>query len=76
MSPQPAVQFKILGEETRIRIIELLKRKGPQCVSKLSQVLGITCSAVSQHLKILKQANLVCKERKGYWIHYRIDPKA
>ncbi len=37
---------------------------------------GITPSAVSQHLKILKHAGLVRNERKGYWIPYQIDPVA
>ena len=42
----------------------------------MSETLGITPSAVSQHLKILKHAGLVRNERKGYWIPYEIDPVA
>jgi ArsR family transcriptional regulator len=42
----------------------------------MSEMLGITPSAVSQHLKILKHAGLVRNERKGYWIPYEIDPVA
>ncbi len=76
MDSVQAEQFKVLGVESRIRIIELLKQKGSLCVSKLSDALGITPSAVSQHLKVLKQAGLVRNERKGYWIHYRLDPVA
>ena len=76
MDSPESEQFKVLGVESRIRIIELLKRGGPLCVSKLSEDLGITASAVSQHLKVLKQAGLVRNERKGYWIHYRVDPAA
>ena len=76
MACTQAEQFKVLGVESRIRIIELLKRKGPQCVTKMSDVLGITPSAVSQHLKVLKFAGLVRNERKGYWIHYDVDPAA
>ena len=76
MDCSEAEQFKILGVESRIRIIELLKQRGSQCVSKMSEVLGITPSAVSQHLKALKYAGLVRNERKGYWIHYEVDPAA
>ena len=76
MARKQAEQFKVLGVESRIRIIELLKRKGPQCVTRISEVLGITPSAVSQHLKVLKFARLVRSERRGYWIHYDIDPAA
>ena len=76
MDTRQAELFKVLGVESRIRIIELLKQKGPVCVNEMSQVLGITPSAVSQHLKVLKHAGLVRSERKGYWIPYQVDPAA
>ena len=74
MCGKQAELFKVLGVASRIRIIELLKQKGPVGVLELSETLGLTPSAVSQHLKILKHAGLVRSERKGYWIPYDIDP--
>src|SRR4030042_4893666 len=68
--------FKVLAVETRVKIIDLLKSKGPLCAKNISEQLGITPAAVSQHLKILKQAGLVRNERKGYWIPYSIDEEA
>jgi DNA-binding transcriptional ArsR family regulator len=68
--------FKVLGVESRIRIIDLLKQKGPLGVNELSDALGITPSAVSQHLKVLRYAGLVRSERKGYWLPYEIDQAA
>lgn len=68
--------FKVLSVESRIRIIDLLKQKGPLGVNELSEELGITPSAVSQHLKVLRYAGLVRSERKGYWLPYEIDPAA
>ena len=68
--------FKILGVKTRVRIIEILKSKGPLGAKSISEVLGITVAAVSQHLKTLKQAGLVKNERQGYWIPYSIDEDA
>ncbi|NIA15253.1 MAG: metalloregulator ArsR/SmtB family transcription factor, partial [Nitrospiraceae bacterium] len=65
--------FKVLSVESRIKIIALLKRKGPLGVNELSESLGITPSAVSQHLKVLRYAGLVRSERKGYWLPYEID---
>ena len=44
------------------------------CVNGLAAELGITQSAVSQHLKILRQAGFVRSERKGYFIHYGLNP--
>lgn len=76
MKFDPSEIFKVLGVETRIRIIELLKSKGPLGANKIAEVLGITPAAVSQHLKVLRQAGLVRNERKGYWIPYSIDEEA
>jgi DNA-binding transcriptional ArsR family regulator len=76
MERKQAELFKVLAVESRIRIIELLKQKGPLGANQMSEMLGITPSAVSQHLKILKHAGLVRDERKGYWIPYEIDPVA
>ncbi len=76
MERKQAELFKVLGVESRIRIIELLKQKGPLGANEMSETLGITPSAVSQHLKILKHAGLVQDERRGYWIPYEIDPVA
>ena len=67
--------FKILSVDRRIEIIELLK-KGTMNVNALAKSIGITQSAVSQHLRVLKAAGLVNDEREGYWIHYSLDRQA
>jgi len=76
MKLEPSEMFKVLAVETRVRIIELLKSKGPLGAKNLAELVGITPAAVSQHLKILRQAGLVRSERKGYWIPYSIDEEA
>ena len=76
MKIEPSEIFKVLSVETRVKIIELLKGKGPLGAKNIAATIGITTAAVSQHLKILKQAGLVRSERKGYWIPYTIDEKA
>ena len=76
MKIEPSEMFKVLSVETRVRIIELLKGQGPLGAKDIAATIGITTAAVSQHLKILKQAGLVRSERKGYWIPYSIDEKA
>ena len=72
----PSEMFKVLGVETRIKIIELLKSSGPLGVKAIAEELSLTPSAVSQHLKILSHAGFVTKERQGYWIPYSLDEKA
>src|SRR4030043_1003170 len=76
MKIEPSEICKVLSVETRVRIIELLKARGPLGAKNIAASIGITIAAVSQHLKILKQAGLVRSERKGYWIPYSIDEKA
>ncbi len=72
----PAEIFKVLSVDTRVKIIELLKAKGPLGVKDISSNLGLTPPAISQHLKILRQAGLVRSERQGYWIPYSINAEA
>ena len=76
MNIEPSEIFKVLGVETRVKIIELLKSKGPLGAKNIAELVNITPAAVSQHLKILRQAGLVRSERKGYWIPYSIDEEA
>lgn len=76
MCRKEAELFKILGVESRIRIIDLLKQSGPLGVNEMAQKLGITPSAVSQHLRILRHAGLVRNQRKGFWIPYEVDQAA
>jgi len=64
--------FKVFSVETRIKIIELLKAE-PLSVNTMADALGVTQSAVSQHLRVLKQAGLVTDERKGYHIFYSLN---
>ena len=68
--------FKALGVDNRIKIIELLKEKGPLTVNEIADHLKITASAASQHLKILRYAGFVRDKRKGYWVPYEINPTA
>jgi DNA-binding transcriptional ArsR family regulator len=68
--------FKILGVDTRVKIIYLLKSKGPLGANSIAEHLKITPAAVSQHLKLLKQAGLVKNQRQGYWIPYFLDETA
>ncbi|MCL5985548.1 MAG: metalloregulator ArsR/SmtB family transcription factor [Actinobacteria bacterium] len=76
MNLEPSEIFKALSIETRVKILEILKSKGPLGSKNIAEMVGITPAAVSQHLKILKQAGLVRSERNGYWIPYSIDKEA
>ena len=64
-----------LGDATR-RAIVLLLAAGPMSVGDLAAQLPVTRPAVSQHLKVLKDAGLVVDRREGRWSYYTIVPDA
>lgn len=66
--------FKALSVGTRVRNIELLKLR-PLCVNALAHRLDITPAAVSQHLRILRDVEIVIPEKKGYFVHYRLNER-
>lgn len=65
-------KFKALGDKTRFKIFLLLS-ENQICVGGLAKTLGISESAVSQHLKVLKSAGLIMGEKVGYFTHYNVQ---
>lgn len=63
--------FKVFGDGTRIRILYVLL-ESEVCVCHLAQLLGMTQSAVSHQLRILRQAHLVKTTREGKTIYYSL----
>jgi DNA-binding transcriptional ArsR family regulator len=63
---------KALSVNIRVKIIRLLGER-TFCVGALSTRLGITPGAVSQHMRILKSAGVVVPEKRGYFVHYRLE---
>jgi DNA-binding transcriptional ArsR family regulator len=71
-SEKLARTFKLLSVEARIRIVQVLKRRG-MCVTELTSQLGITHSATSQHLRVLRDARLVKFQKRGFRVYYHLD---
>jgi DNA-binding transcriptional ArsR family regulator len=70
--------FSVLADPTRLKLLHFLCRENPpgcHCVNSLSHFLGVSQPAVSQHLRILKSVGLVTGERRGFRMHYMIDPE-
>ncbi len=71
---QLAETFKALSDPTRLRIMKMLRvSEVPLCVTALASRLGVTQSAVSQHLRVLRQAGIVSSSRAGRRVHYTVD---
>jgi ArsR family transcriptional regulator, arsenate/arsenite/antimonite-responsive transcriptional repressor len=64
--------LRAIGEENRMQMIRLLL-KGDLCVGALAHILNMSKPAVSQHLKVLREAGLIRGEKIGYWTHYRVE---
>lgn len=64
--------FKVLSVGTRVRIVQILKQKA-LCVNALASRLDISAAAVSQHLRILHDAELVNSDKDGYYVHYSLN---
>ena len=75
---EQAALFAALADPTRLKLLQILCHQSPpgcRCVNNLSQLMGITQPAVSQHLRVLKSVGLVTGERRGFRMHYQIDPE-
>lgn len=66
--------FKALGDENRIRILNLLIRQ-ELCVCEIETVLDMTQSNASRHLNKLKTSGIITSEKKSQWVYYRVDNK-
>lgn len=67
--------LKALGDPKRYRLLELMSQRS-YCVGALAQQSGLSESAVSQHLKVLRDAGLVYGVKRGYYTHYCVDKEA
>lgn len=63
--------FKVLGDRTRTRILHALFET-EMCVCDLAYVLGMTQSAISHQLRVLKQAKLVKNRKEGKVVYYSL----
>jgi ArsR family transcriptional regulator, arsenate/arsenite/antimonite-responsive transcriptional repressor len=72
-----AAIFRVLGEPARLQILSLISAQPSQevCACELVETLGLAQPTVSHHLKVLYEAGLLTKERRGTWIYYRILPE-
>jgi ArsR family transcriptional regulator, arsenate/arsenite/antimonite-responsive transcriptional repressor len=72
-----AAIFRVLGEPARLQILSLIAAQPNQevCACELIEPLGLAQPTVSHHLKVLYEAGLLGRERRGTWIYYRLLPE-
>lgn len=64
-----------IADDTRLKIIHLLLRRN-YCVGALARRLALTEAAISQHIKVLREAGLLTGEKRGYFMHYDVNRDA
>lgn len=77
-SGELAVRFKALGDPSRLRILGLAASapNAEICVCDLPGPLGLTQPTVSHHLKVLVEAGLLTREKRGVWAYFSPAPGA
>jgi len=69
-------KFSALGDSNRRRIVELLAKQGPLTASEISSNFTVSPSAISQHLKILRESGLIRMKKHAQQRIYEIDAAA
>lgn len=68
------VAFAALAEPTRVRIVEMLAKRGSLSVAQINRHFSVSAPAISQHLKVLKEANLVHVQAQAQQRLYSLNP--
>jgi ArsR family transcriptional regulator len=69
--------FKAIADPARLRLLSFIAMQpsGETCVCYLMKPLGLSQPTVSHHLRVLYEAGLLERERRGTWVYYRIVPE-
>jgi ArsR family transcriptional regulator, arsenate/arsenite/antimonite-responsive transcriptional repressor len=75
---QLAGVLKALADPARLRLLSLIQAQdgGEACVCHLTDPLGLSQPTVSHHLKVLHEAGLLDRDKRGVWVYYRVRPEA
>lgn len=65
--------FRLLSDSTRLRSVVMLRAERSLCVCELTHALELSQPKISRHLAMLREGGLVIDERRGQWVHYRLN---
>jgi ArsR family transcriptional regulator, arsenate/arsenite/antimonite-responsive transcriptional repressor len=65
--------IKALSDESRIRIINLLKAKSGVCVCEITEIINLSQPTISSHLKKLEEAGIITFRKDGLWVNYYLS---
>lgn len=64
--------FKALGDQSRLRIVIMLSIR-PLCVCEIREIIGSSMSTISNHLKILKEADIIKFQKEDKYVNYELN---
>ena len=75
---QVAPLLKALADPVRLRLLSLVASHegGEACICDLNAAFDLTQPTISHHLKVLHEAGLVDRDKRGVWVYYRVRPQA
>ena len=65
-------KLKVINDNTRLTILELLSKKGTMCACNILEELNITQGTLSHHMKVLTDSGIVTFTKEGKWCHYSL----
>jgi ArsR family transcriptional regulator len=70
--------LKALADPTRLRLVSMVAAHegGEACVCDLTEPLGLTQPTISHHLKVLVEAGIFTRDKRGVWAYYALVPDA
>jgi ArsR family transcriptional regulator, arsenate/arsenite/antimonite-responsive transcriptional repressor len=75
---QVAPLLKALADPVRLRLMSLVASRagGEACVCDLNDAFDLSQPTISHHLKVLHEAGLLDRDKRGVWVYYRVRPQA
>jgi ArsR family transcriptional regulator len=68
--------LRVVADPARLRLLSLIasRPEAEACVCELTEPLGLSQPTVSHHLRVLHEAGMLEREKRGRWVFYRLDP--
>ena len=75
---QVAPLLKALADPVRLRLLSLVasRQGGEACICDLNAAFDLSQPTISHHMKVLHEAGLVDRDKRGVWVYYRVRPQA
>ena len=75
---QVAPLLKALADPVRLRLLSLVASRegGEACICDLNEGFDLSQPTISHHMKVLHEAGLVDRDKRGVWVYYRVRPQA